>query len=82
MPTRTAIAIAITPTASDTRPPCISCAKTSRPMLSVPIGCASDGQALRARTSMYCGSVVWTSGPKTTTSTISVKITTPAMAPR
>ncbi len=58
VPTTMLISMAATPTASETRPPARFCASRSRPKLSVPNGCSTDGAWLRARTFVVLGSTV------------------------
>src|SRR6266581_6222762 len=82
MPAITATAIAISPTASEMRPPYSMRAKRSWPRSSVPNGCAQEGVARRAVKSISLIGMRQTSGPNSTADVSSVRTTTLTTAMR
>src|SRR6056297_21842 len=82
VPSNSVMTIATRPTASEMRPPNMTCAMTSCPSCIVPMGCARLGAVQRLRVSSAPGSTVQIYGPTVTKRMIATKQNMPAMAPR
>src|SRR5262249_25821873 len=81
-PTVRAMSIAVTPTASEIRPPSSMRAKRSWPRSSVPSGCAHEGPRSFALKSMSLMGTRYIAGPTTTATTMAKSTTAPRAASR